>query len=146
MMLQPASRLLVMVALAQALPVAFIPEQLPVATMRNDVIDYSRRSQLVLFHAFHTQRISGEESLSRCPPPGVISPSIRTPAQPVTAPRHMIFAEYLAHLAEARASGIAAGPIWFLGHILLLSKQQKSSVVIHRFAALILHGSIQCHN
>ncbi len=88
-----------MAALAKGLPITFIPEQLPVATMRNDVIDYSRRSQLVLFHAFHTQRMPGEESLSSCPPLGVIPAGICTPAQPVAAPFHMILAVYLTLLA-----------------------------------------------
>ena len=119
-----------MAALAKGLPITFIPEQLPVATMRNDVIDYSRRSQLVLFHAFHTQRMPGEESLSSCPPLGVIPAGICTPAQPVTAPFHMIFAKYLALLAEARTSGIAAGSIWFLGHIKAPLQYEQSTIIV----------------
>ena len=135
-----------MAALAKGLPVAFIPEQFLIAPVRDDVIDHRRRGEPILFHTFNAQGMPSEVSLSRCPPTGVVPACVRAATQPITAPRHMIFAEYLTRLAEARTAGIAAGSIWFLGHILLLSKQQKSSVVIHRFAALILHGPVQRHN
>ena len=46
-----------MAALAKGLPVVFIPEQLPVTTVRYDVIDYGRRGYVSMFQALDTQRV-----------------------------------------------------------------------------------------
>ena len=42
-----------MAALAQGLPVVFIPEQFLIASMRYDVIDHRRRGELVFLQAFY---------------------------------------------------------------------------------------------
>ena len=47
-----------MAALAQGLPVVFVPEQHLVTSMRNDVIDYGSRRYVSLFQALDTQRMS----------------------------------------------------------------------------------------
>ena len=113
-----------MAALAKGLPVCLIPEQFLIPPVRNDMIDYSRRGEPVLFHTFHAQRVQPKVSFPDCPPPGVIPAGIRTAAQPVAAPYDMIFAIDLTLLAKARTAGIAAGPSWFLGHFTPLSDDQ----------------------
>ena len=43
-----------MVAVAQGLPIALVPEQNWIATMWNDVVDVGRQDELAFPHAFHT--------------------------------------------------------------------------------------------
>ena len=105
-----------MAAFAKGLPVFFIPEQALIPTVRYYVIDHRRWGKPVFFHAFHTQRMLTEIPLSGDSPPGIIPAGIGSATKPVTAPRHMIFAEYLTLLAEARTSGIAARPFRFVWH------------------------------
>ena len=50
-----------MAALAKGLPVLFIPEQRPVAAMRDDVINHGRRSQHTVPAAFRAERVLAEE-------------------------------------------------------------------------------------
>ena len=45
------------VTMAKGLPVAPIPEELFVTTMRNDVIDVRCLHELSILHALHTQRV-----------------------------------------------------------------------------------------
>jgi hypothetical protein len=46
-----------MAALAKGLPVVFIPEQLPVAPVRNDVIDNGRRGYVSFSQTLDAQRM-----------------------------------------------------------------------------------------
>ena len=55
----------IMVALAQGLPVVFIPEQLPITTMRLDVVDDCCRHEAALAFAHCAQRMLGQVKLSR---------------------------------------------------------------------------------
>ena len=48
---QPAPGLLVMALLAQGLPVAFVPEEPLVASVRNDMVDHRRRRQYAALQA-----------------------------------------------------------------------------------------------
>ena len=52
-----SSRLHAVVPVAKGLPVAPVPEELLVTTMRNDVIDVRCLHELSFLHALHTQRV-----------------------------------------------------------------------------------------
>ena len=49
--------LAVMAGLAKSLPVAFIPHQMRITTMRNDMVDHGRCREPSLCFATHTQRM-----------------------------------------------------------------------------------------
>ena len=67
-----------MAALAKGLPVFLIPEQRPIATMRNDVIDYGRRSQHTVPAAFRAERVLPQVQHSGFSPTGVVPTGKRT--------------------------------------------------------------------
>ena len=85
--------------------------------MRDDVIHYGCGDNLSLCLTAGAQRMLLQKKAPDLAPPGVIPTSVRATAQSVTAPLHMILAEYLTLLTEARTTVIAAGPSWFLGHM-----------------------------
>lgn len=53
-------RLAVMAGLAKSLPVAFIPHQMRITTVRNDMVDHGRCREPSLCFAPHTQRMPAE--------------------------------------------------------------------------------------
>lgn len=57
MILQSTPGLLVMAFFAECLPILPIPEQILIATMRNDVINHRRRGQSLFLLALDTQRM-----------------------------------------------------------------------------------------
>ena len=57
-------RLAVMAGLAKSLPVAFIPHQMRITTMRNDMVDHGRCREPSLCFAPHTQRMPAEVCLA----------------------------------------------------------------------------------
>ena len=106
-----------MASLAERLPVRLIPEQPLVTPVRNDVIHNGCRDDLALRKAEGAQRMLLQEKSAGLTPATVVSTGIRTAAQPVAAPLHMILTEHLTLLAEARTSGITARPFRFIRHI-----------------------------
>ena len=73
--LHSSSCFLIMAAFAKRLPVAFIPKQLPVAPMRDDVINHGGGRELALLHAFRAQRMAAEKPCAGCSPLAAISPT-----------------------------------------------------------------------
>ena len=57
-------RLAVMAGLAKSLPVAFIPHQMRITTVRNDMVDHGRCREPSLCFAPHTQRMPAEVRLA----------------------------------------------------------------------------------
>ena len=57
-------RLAVMAGLAKSLPVAFIPHQMRITTVRNDMVDHGRCREPSLCFAPHTQRMPAEVCLA----------------------------------------------------------------------------------
>ena len=114
-----------MASLAERLPVRLIPEQPLITPMRNDMIDHRRGHDLALRLAKGAQRMLLQEKSASLTPAGIVSTSIRTTAQPVAAPFHMILTEHLTLLAEARTSGIAAGSSWFIWHFFIRLNQES---------------------
>ncbi len=58
--------------LAQRLPVRLVPEQLTVATVRNDVVYHSGWCQLALSFAHDAQRVSAKKRFTDSPPTSVV--------------------------------------------------------------------------
>ena len=106
-----------MAALTKRLPVRLIPKQPLVTPVRNDVIHHCCGHNLALRLAEGAQRMLLQEESAGLTPSAVVPTGIRTAAQPVAAPFHMILTEHLTLLAEAWTTGIAAGSSWFLGHL-----------------------------
>ena len=61
-------RLAVMAGLAKSLPVAFIPHQMRITTVRNDMVDHGRCREPSLCFAPHTQRMPAEVRLAQSLP------------------------------------------------------------------------------
>ena len=133
-----------MASSTKALPVALIPEQSLVAPVRDDMIHHRCRNDLALCLAESTQRMLLQEKCTGLTPAAVVPTGIRSAAQSVAAPFHMILTEHLTLLAEARTSGIAAGSSWFLvsrqkngfqnekqfgGDILLILQRNSNQIV-----------------
>ena len=95
MMSQSSSSLLIMTSLAERFPVCLIPEQPLIASMRDDMIHHRRGHNLALRLAEGAQRMLLQEKSAGITPAAVVPSCIRTAAQPVAAPLHMIFAEHL---------------------------------------------------
>ena len=53
-------RLAVMAGLAKSLPVAFVPHQMRITTVRNDMVDHGRCREPSLCFALHAQRMPAE--------------------------------------------------------------------------------------
>ena len=68
-----ASGFPVMAGLAKSLPVAFIPHQVRITTVRNDMVDHGRRREPSLCFATHTQRMPAEVHLAEPLPPAAIA-------------------------------------------------------------------------
>ena len=95
-----------MASSTKALPVALIPEQSLVASVRDAMIHHRCRNDLALCLAESTQRVLFQEKSAGFTPAAVVPTGIRSAAQSVAAPFHMILAEHLALFAELRTSGI----------------------------------------
>ena len=81
--LKPGTGLLVVAALAERLPVVFIPEQLLIAAVRDDVVNHSRRSKPAFEHTLRAKRMFLQKGFSRSAPLSVVSSRIRTAAHAV---------------------------------------------------------------
>ena len=66
-------RLAVMAGLAKSLPVAFIPHQMRITTVRNDMVDHGRCREPSLCLATHTQGMPAEVRLAESLPPAAVS-------------------------------------------------------------------------
>ena len=65
--------LAVMAGLAKSLPVAFIPHQMRITTVRNDMVDHGRCREPSLCLATHTQGMPAEVRLAESLPPAAVS-------------------------------------------------------------------------
>ena len=101
--------LLVMVHRTQWLPVALIPEQSSVATMRYNMIDHRCWCQATFLHAFRAQWVLLQEGFSCSPPFCIVTTGVSATAKMVAAPHQVVLAEHLTLFAEAGATGVAAG-------------------------------------
>ena len=65
--------LAVMAGLAKSLPVAFIPHQMRITTVRNNMVDHGRCCEPSLCFAPHTQRMPVEIRFAESLPPAAVS-------------------------------------------------------------------------
>ena len=113
-----------MAVLAKGLPVLFIPEQRPVAAMRDDVIHNRRGRERAVALAFRAQRMRAEETPPRCLPFLIIAtagggfPRVQ---------RTMLFAVNI--IGEVRASRMAAGTLGLVRHMLASMRGFHASFV-----------------
>ena len=63
----------VVAGLAKSLPVAFIPHQMRITTVRNDMVDHSCCREPSLCFATHTQRVPAEIRFAEPLPPAAVS-------------------------------------------------------------------------
>ena len=63
----------VMAGLAKSLPVTFIPHQMRITTVRNDMVNHGRCREPSLCLATHTQRMPAEVRLAESLPPAAVS-------------------------------------------------------------------------
>ena len=66
-------RLAIMAGLAKSLPVAFLPHQMRITTVRNDMVDHGRCREPSLCLATHTQGMPAEVRLAEPLPPAAVS-------------------------------------------------------------------------
>ena len=112
-----------MAALAQGLPVFFVPEQLLVAPMRDDVIYNRRRGDDACFQTRCAQRISPQVPVAGNTPFAIIAALCSTSAHPVGAVLAVLAAVHTA-VAEIGTARIATGTLGCSWHG---SPQMKSS-------------------
>ena len=63
----------VVAGLAKSLPVAFIPHQMRITTMRNDMVDHGRCREPPPCHTLHAQRMLPQVRLAEPLPPAAIA-------------------------------------------------------------------------
>jgi len=106
-----------MAVLAKGLPVCFIPKQLLVTTVWDDVIYHRGGRELSLSHTFRTQRMLLEERFSRFAPAGIISASFRAAAHAISRKLNML-GTVNDLVAQIRTARIATGAFWRFWHFL----------------------------
>ena len=115
------------VAVAEGLPVALIPEEQAVAAVRDDVVNVRRPDVPALLHALHTQRVRFKVT-----PTGLLPCPAVTP---VAGAPHLLRVERLVGIAvflpmryERGAAGMTAGcvrTVRYICHLLSFKYQQK---------------------
>ena len=122
-LLKPGASLSIMAVLAKRLPVFFIPEQLLISSMRDNVIHNRCRGEDTRLQAFSAQWIAPQVSVAGSAPFAIIAALCSTSAHPVGAVLAVLAAVHTA-VAEIGASRIAAGTLGCSWHG---SPQMKSS-------------------
>ena len=104
------------VAVAECLPVALVPEEQSVAAVRDDVVNVRGPDVLAFLHALHTQRMRFKITPARLLPCPAVAPVAGAP--------HLLRVEWLVDIAEflpmryeRGAAGMAAGCVRTGRHI-----------------------------
>ena len=105
-------RLAVMAGLAKSLPVAFIPHQMRITTVRNDMVDHGRCREPSLCFAPHTQRMPAEVRLAQSLPLAAVA---------TLGSRQSVWMQCLvlftvAAVGKVRTAWVTAGSFGFMGH------------------------------
>lgn len=122
-LLKPRASLFVMAVLAQRLPIAFIPEQLLISSMRDNVIHNRCRGEDTRLQALGAEWISPQITITSAAPFAIIAALCGTSAHPVGTVLTVLAAVHTA-VAEIGASRIAAGTLGYSWHV---PPQMKSS-------------------
>ena len=136
-----------MAALAQGLPVLFVPEQPLIPAMRHDMVNNGGRGQLAILQTDAAQRIPLQIHLPRGLPFPVVAAEGSTAAQSIRGElRRMLRAVHLPRLAEARTARLPAGTKGCMRHG-ITSQNNQAAVVVDGIAAVqVLHGPVKAHD
>lgn len=107
----------VVTLLAKTLPVALVPEQFLVTTVRYDVIHHRSLSVPSQLHALHAQRMALEVGFT-CLLPSAAVASLGCGARHLRVKRQVLCAVQLAGFHQFRASGLTARNFWSVRHFL----------------------------
>lgn len=107
------------VSVAEALPVALIPEENIVSSVRHDVIHIGRLDVASLLHALHTQRMRLKVTLAGLVPCGAIA-STACGACILRMERTVLAAVLRTVGYERRTAGVTAWCLWSARHCLCL--------------------------
>ena len=124
--------LVVMAGLAKSLPVAFIPHQMRITTVRNDMVDHSCCCEPSLCFAPHTQGMPAEVRLAESLPSAAVS---------TLGGRRSVWVQGLMlctvqAVCQVGTAGVLAGLLTFLRHKVHLRIQKAASD--DSMAALVL--------
>ena len=109
------SRLSTVAAVAERLPVGFIPEQRPVSSVRSDVIHIGGLDVTPLFQAVHAQWMQKQVPFSGLPPRCAVS--LLCGRAPFLRMKQLVFVTVLRPGGnQRRTAGMPAGNLWFRGH------------------------------
>lgn len=111
-----APGLYAVVAMAQRLPVVFIPEQLRFTAMRDDVVHVSRLHVAPLFHALYTQWVGIQIPLPGFLPFAAIAASRRAPVI-FRMLELMPFTVFRPIWDKRGAAGMSAWCVWTVWHM-----------------------------
>ena len=125
-------RLAIMAGLAKSLPVAFIPHQMRITTVRNDMVDHGRCREPSLCFAPHTQRMPAEVRLAQSLPLAAVA---------TLGGRRSVWVQGLMlctiqTVCQIGTTGVLAGLLTFLRHKVHLRIQKAASD--DSMAALVL--------
>ena len=152
-------RLHAVVPVAKRLPVAPVPEQLHVTTVRNDVIHVRRLHVPAFLHALHAQRVSLKILFPGFPPSAAVTSAGSGPY--FLRMQCFVFLTILLPRRNKRcATGMPARDLWFCRHSLLLSRHRKrpgsawlqdlfssfQSILYHKKTALSVSSFLQMLN
>ena len=119
-----------MAAFAKRLPVAFIPKQLPVAPVRDDMVNHGSGREFALLHTFRTQRMAAEKTCAGGAPLAAISPAGGV------FPRKQGAMHLAIHpIRQVRTSRIPTGAFGFSWHF-GTSQYDKPAMVVDGIAAV----------
>lgn len=136
-----------MAALAQGLPVFFVPEQPHIAPMRDNVVNNSGGSQPASLHAGRAQRVLFQKCLPCGLPSPVVATKGSTAAQGIGRKlRRMLRTVHLPRLAEARTAWLPAWTKGCMRHGITSQNNQAAVVVDGITAVQVLHGPVKAHD
>ena len=110
----------IVASLAEPLPVRLIPEQLAVATVRNDVVNYGGRCQLTLGFTRNAKRMRTKKRFTDSPPASVVD-VVLYPSVVCLLSVSVVFTVSLPSLRQAGATGNGtwmARFIWHKNHLI----------------------------
>ena len=124
--------LAVMAGLAKSLPVAFVPHQMRITTVGNDMVDHSCCCEPSPCHTLHAQRMLPQVRLAEPLPPAAVA---------TLGGRRSVWVQGLVFVAvrtfgQFRTAGMLAGFLTFLRHKVHLRTQKAASD--DSMAALVL--------
>lgn len=110
----------------KCLPVALVPEEILITSVRDDMVNSHGFSQLALLHAVNTQRMEIKKDLLRLPPSAVISSPAST--RSVVCMKLAVFLT-IGTVGQRRTARMFAGFLWFHGHCSALLAYKKPSEI-----------------